>query len=201
MKPSTVSHCVARWLRLALSMSLVASTACNRSPAPPRAPEAAAVPAIVPTLAPHPPAIREGGFAAALEDARRAHQLVILDFWASWCPPCMSMRASTFTDRALYPLADNFTWVSVDRDTEEGDALAKRLGVHGIPAIFVFDPDVSIPGRGGTTPRFRAPSLRTFSARSPRLRRSTGSPRFSPQRSFPVTTSGSPTPTARSSGA
>ncbi len=55
------------------------------------------------------------------------------------------MRATTFPDRALYPLADKLTWVSVDRDTDEGDALAKRLEVDGTPAVFVLDPDVAAP--------------------------------------------------------
>jgi thioredoxin-like negative regulator of GroEL len=138
LDPDPLQVSIAAWLLLALA-------SCDRSPAAWRVPESIAAPSPDPPHPPHPPAIREGGFGAALEDARRAHQLVVLDFWASWCPPCMSMRASTFPHVALYPLADTFTWVSVDRDTDEGDALAKRLGVDGIPALFVFDPDVATP--------------------------------------------------------
>lgn len=135
----------ARWLQLALPLSSVAFASCSRSPAASHAPEAIAAPSTDTPRPLHPPAIHEGGFDAALQDARRAHQLVVLDFWASWCPPCMSMRASTFPDRALYPLADQLTWVSLDRDTDEGSALAERLGVDGIPAVFVLDPDVAPP--------------------------------------------------------
>ncbi len=143
--PRTIPLQAARWLRLVLPLSLVAFPSCNRSPAAPRALEATEAPPTEAPRPPHPPAIREGGFDAALQDAREAHRLVVLDFWASWCPPCMSMRASAFPDPALYPLADKLTWVSVDRDTDEGEALAKRLGVDGIPAVFVFDPDVATP--------------------------------------------------------
>jgi len=143
--PRTSPLRAARWLRLALPLSFVAIAACKRSPAASRAPEAIAGPSSETPRPPHPPAIREGGLDVALQDARRAHQLVVLDFWASWCPPCMSMRASAFPDRALYPLADKLTWVSVDRDSDEGNVLAKRLGVDGIPAIFVLDPGVATP--------------------------------------------------------
>lgn len=134
-----------RAARRLLALSLVVVMACSRSSATSRAPEAVAEAPAEPARPPHPPAIREGDFEAALRDARQAHRLVFLDFWASWCPPCMSMRASAFPDRALYSLAETFTWVSVDRDTDEGEALAKRLGVDGIPAVFVFDPDVATP--------------------------------------------------------
>ena len=93
----------------------------------------------------HAPAFREGGLDAALAAARASRVPVFLDLWATWCPPCMAMRAGTYRDSALYPLADKFVWVSVDRDSDEGEALASRLGVVGIPVLFVLDAGTGAP--------------------------------------------------------
>lgn len=60
---------------------------------------------------------------------------VLVDFWATWCPPC----------RAMAPILEmvaeetEFDVVKIDVEaTEETAALAQQYGVQGIPNMKVF---------------------------------------------------------------
>lgn len=59
---------------------------------------------------------------------------VLVDFWASWCPPC----------RALSPIIDSLADELGDRakvgkvNTDENRALAAQYAISSIPTIMIF---------------------------------------------------------------
>jgi peroxiredoxin len=70
----------------------------------------------------------EGGALMTLEDYRG--QVVMLNFWATWCKPCEDeMPAMDRLYRALSPEGFEMLAVSVDEETELVEAFRQRLGV------------------------------------------------------------------------
>jgi thioredoxin 1 len=59
---------------------------------------------------------------------------VLVDFWASWCPPCRIMGP------VVEELAKEFAGkIKVGKyNVEEGTATAEKMNVQGIPAFFIF---------------------------------------------------------------
>ena len=57
---------------------------------------------------------------------------VIVDFWATWCGPCMMLAP------ILEGLADRQDFNIVKIDVDKDAALAEAFGIDSIPALLVF---------------------------------------------------------------
>jgi thiol-disulfide isomerase/thioredoxin len=107
----------------------------------------------------------EGGAVVSLEDL--AGKIVVLDLWATWCPPCALqvpvLNAFYEAHRAegdvvLYGVSVDQVGVDEIREWVNehgvlypnlvgGDPLSRELGAVGFPALFVIDPKGRLQAR------------------------------------------------------
>ena len=71
-----------------------------------------------------------GEFDAAISQGK-----VLVDFWATWCGPCMMMGG--VLEKELEPALPEITVVKVNVD--EAPELAAKFGVMSIPTLICFD--------------------------------------------------------------
>ena len=69
---------------------------------------------------------------------------VLVDFWASWCPPCRAMNP------VIESLARDYKVCKVNVDTNQ--ELASRYGVSSIPTLLVFKDGRIVARHLGVTP-------------------------------------------------
>jgi thiol:disulfide interchange protein len=81
---------------------------------------------------------------AALAMAREQGRPIMVDFMATWCPPCHAMEDSTFSAPAVIREAAAFIPVRIDVDEQREVAVAyggnaRKYGGIGIPNILFMD--------------------------------------------------------------
>ena len=78
--------------------------------------------------------------------AAEQNKPIMIDFMATWCPPCKKMEDSTFSNPDVIKKAHFFIPIRIDVDKQEGvankyESNASKYGGIGIPNILFLDTD------------------------------------------------------------
>ena len=76
---------------------------------------------------------------SAADEAARTHKPIFIDFTASWCEPCQTMRGTTWASPAVRDALAGYVPVQIDIDAYPD--VARSYQVDGIPHLALCDAD------------------------------------------------------------
>ena len=84
-------------------------------------------------------------FEAGLAQARESGKPLMVDVFATWCPPCKQLDAEVFSRADVAKASESFVTVRIDGD--EHPDLREKLKVSAYPTVLFLMPDGTEIGR------------------------------------------------------
>ncbi len=97
----------------------------------------------------HPVHVTDQSFPAEVEQAKG---LILVDFWATWCGPCLAI--APIVDQLASEYAGQVKFTKVDTDANQRTAM--RFSVRSIPSILFFKDGKHVDTVVGADPRIKA---------------------------------------------
>jgi len=83
------------------------------------------------------------GFLEAVD--RKDQKLVLVDFWAPWCGPCLKLTPAIEATKKKW--GDKLQVIKVNVD--DNNAIAAHLNIHAIPDVRIFRNGIQVGDFGG----------------------------------------------------
>ena len=83
----------------------------------------------------------EDDYPRALAQARAEHKPLFIDFWATWCHTCLSMRSTVMEDPGLRPVAGAVVWASIETEAEKNKDVVDKYPLDAWPTFVLVNPD------------------------------------------------------------
>ena len=77
-------------------------------------------------------------YSGAIKSAKKESKPLLFKFYTGWCPHCVRMDRTTWTDAKVGELAGSFIAAKVNADVEK--VPVKRYGLTGYPTVVVAEP-------------------------------------------------------------
>lgn len=83
----------------------------------------------------------QAAWLTSYEDAQKmaltTNRFIIIDFWATWCTPCLEMDKNVWNSDQLEETLQGFIKLKINMD--ENRDLVNKYGINGIPNILIID--------------------------------------------------------------
>lgn len=83
-----------------------------------------------------------------LEELVNTQGIIVIDFWAPWCSPCLSF-AEVFAKVAAEEQGIDFVKMNISESPSE---VMETLGIQSIPHLMIFKKGATVFSEAGTMP-------------------------------------------------
>lgn len=76
---------------------------------------------------------------AAIAQAGQSNRPILVDFYATWCGPCQTMKETVLSKPEFAQATQN--WITVQIDVDQQPQLADQYRIETVPTFLVLSPD------------------------------------------------------------